>query len=262
MPMRNRCETSRLILEDASIPYTFEVIGWNPWIEGVKSEYPRLGKLPVLKGEGLDYELGNEQSIVRYLAKKHGYAGSSLVEESRYDEYYQQFWTTLRNNGLTHDGDSYSPSSLVGIEKRECPSYGEIRRLNDEGVVGRSLAALKVFEDALKESGTGFIVGEKISYVDLAVFYCLIELTEEDMVPDFAERFGLTELGKFIERMLKREKIRDYIFSERRMPRYKRPGYTFCSSYGSNTFNELLGSVEVTGQELSDGWKARTQEMK
>lgn len=53
----------------------------------------------------------------------------------------------------------------------------------------RSLAALRFFEERLEERGTGYLVGDSPTYVDLGLFYILFELAEEDNVPDFAERF-------------------------------------------------------------------------
>ena len=61
-----------------------------------------------------------------------------------------------------------------------------------------------------------------MTYVDLALFHVLLELAEEDNVPDFAERFGLPHLGRFLERMESRPHLREYLESPRRMPRYAR----------------------------------------
>ena len=56
----------------------------------------------------------------------------------------------------------------------------------------------------------------------------LFELAEPGNVPDFATRFELPRLGAFLEMMSERPRIAAYIRSPRRMPRYQRPGYTYC----------------------------------
>ena len=138
MPMRNRVETARLVLEEAGVPYDFEVVGWRPWVDGVKSTCP-LGKLPVLRDyDGKGGVLAQETAITRFLAAELGLDGADAAERAEVDMLYQQLWCarhkqnshdahrpsaearegalarrcTLRNNGLTHDGEHYSPAAL------------------------------------------------------------------------------------------------------------------------------------------------------
>ena len=86
----------------------------------------------------------------------------------------------------------------------------------------RSLAALRVFDERLAASSSGWLVGEGLTYIDLALFEALLELAEPDNVPDFATRFELPALGAFLERMERRPHLLDYLSSPRRMPRYGR----------------------------------------
>jgi len=130
--------------------------------------------------------------------------------------------------------------------------YKHLRRLNSETISSRSLAALDVFEDQL--DGNLFLTGDDICYVDLAVLYCLVELREDDNCPDFVERYNFPNLGRWMEMMLERPRLADYFKSERRMPRYKRPGYVYCNGWGCEGFEE-----GVSGEEKSEGWKGRTQ---
>ena len=57
-----------------------------------------------------------------------------------------------------------------------------------------------------------------------------------------------------MEMMFERPRLADYFKSERRMPRYKRPGYVYCNGWGCEGFEE-----GVSGEEKSEGWKGRTQ---
>ena len=98
----------------------------------------------------------------------------------------------------------------------------EIFRQNSYSRAERSLAALRFFEAALERSGTGFLVGDAPTYVDLGLFYVLYELGEDDNVPDWPSRFELPRLGAFVASMAARPHLADYLASPRRMPRYER----------------------------------------
>ena len=98
--------------------------------------------------------------------------------------------------------------------------------------------ALGYFEELLEASGSGFLVPGGLTYVDLGLFYILFELAEEDNVPNFAEKFGFPKLGAFLDSMQNRPRIKDYIESPGRMPRYQRDTdgtslYTYVEGKGS-----------------------------
>ena len=241
MPCRNRGEIPRLILEEARCPYELEVIGFQVWKQHMKPHVP-YGKLPCLYDfDGLGNALGQEQAITRFLAQRVGLAGHGAAEQAKVDELYSFFFCTLRNNGLSHDGDHYSTAALKALaETREVGGsprpaerleYETIFRQNELPRAERSLAALGVFEAQLRVSGTGFLVGRSPTYADLALFHVLWELAEPDKVPDFAARFDLPELGAFLQRMEERPHLREYLRSPRRLPRYAREVGSGLSTY-------------------------------
>ena len=118
----------------------------------------------------------------------------------------------------------------VQLSRSTAPAYRAMPRVNDHSIAERSLAALGVFEEALERSTTPFMAdAESPTYVDLAIFCELFELAEPTNVPDFAARFELPKLGAFLEMMAQRPRIAAYIRSPRRIPRYQRPGYTYCT---------------------------------
>jgi glutathione S-transferase len=63
--------------------------------------------------------------------------------------------------------------------------------------------------------------------VDLALFVELLEFSEDEHVPDFADVFHLPRLGAFLETTRARPRLDAYLRSPRRMPRYARPGYVY-----------------------------------
>ena len=249
MPCRNRGEILRLMLEEAQCPYELEVVGFEPWREYVKATTPH-GKLPVLHdltGKNLCEPLGQEGAITRHLAMQLGLAGRTAAEQAAVDSLYCFWFATLRNNGVSHDGEHYSVASLKELRtKGGCedalaalrrPRYQDVFRQNDLSRAERSLVALRYFEETLERAGTGFLVADAPTYADLGLFYVLFELAEEDNVPDFAHVFGFPRLGAFLEAMQQRAQIRDYLASPRRMPRYQR------AADGASLYTYLPGKL-------------------
>lgn len=244
LPIRNRGEVIRLCLEESGVPYELEIIGYEAW-EVVKSG-TQQGKLPILRNyDGKGTDLFQEQAITRYLAAELGFAGSNKVERAKVDMLYSLWFATMRNNGLSHDGEHYSVASLKHAAENgklkdvkkgspARPKYGDVFRVNSLGKAERSLMILDYFEEVLKSSKSGFLVGN-LTYVDFALFYCLFELAEEDNCPQWAEYYRLPNLKRFLERMESRPRIQSYLKSPRRMPRYAR------SSDGSSTYNFIPG---------------------
>ena len=218
LPCRNRCEIPRLILEEAGCCYDMEVIGFQTWKASVKPLAP-YGKLPCLVNyDGLNHDLGQEQTITRFLAQRVGLAGRTVLEQAKVDELYSFLFATLRNNGLSHDGEHYSVAALKELASQPAEQSAQEERLrydamfrqNSHTRAERGLAALRVFEEHLEASNTGYLVGW-CTYADLALLHVLWELAEPDNVPDFATRFDLPQLGAFLERMEER-RSREHTF--------------------------------------------------
>ena len=225
MPCRNRGEIIRLMLEEARCSYELEVVGFRAWARDVKASTPD-GKLPCLRNyDGRGTDLCQEGAITRFLADKLGLAGSDAAERAAVDAMYCFWFSTLRNNGVSHDGEHYSVAALKeadeGLTAASVPPYEAVFRLDPLSRAERSLVALKRFEEVLGASKSGYLVGDQITYPDHGLFYILYELAEDDNVPDFAERFALPHCGAF-DRMSARPQLADFLASPRRMPRYAR----------------------------------------
>ena len=239
MPMRNRGEILRLMLEESGCSYEVEIIGFKNWENGVKAT-AAYGKCPILRNyDGTGNDLGQEGAITRFLAKELGLAGRNASEEAQIDSIYCFWFSTMRNNGISHDGEHYSVAALRDADPtNERHRYQEVFRLNTLSKAERSLMALGYFEELLEKSESEFLVSGGLSYVDLGLFYILFELAEEDNVPDFAEKFNFPNLGHFLQSMQNRPNIEKYIASPGRMPRYERASdgtslYTYVEGKGS-----------------------------
>ncbi|GMI35430.1 hypothetical protein TrCOL_g6364 [Triparma columacea] len=225
MPMRNRGEIIRLMLEEAQVPYEVEVFGFKDWEEGVKETTPQ-GKCPVLRDyDGQGNDLGQEGAITRFLAGELGLDGKDSMERAHIDSLYCLWFSTMRNNGVSHDGKEFSVASLVDAncsEREGRPTYQETFRLNELDKAGRSLLILDYFEEQLGKSEGPYLMGAQPCYLDFGLFYILFELSEPSNVPDFASKFDLPLLGEFVKAVEARPQINSYLKSARRMPRYQR----------------------------------------
>ena len=233
MPMRNRAELARLMLEWAETPYCFEVVGYEAWAR-VKPT-TTFGKTPSLVDfDGKGNDLSHEMTIVRYLADELGLAGEDAFERAKCDELFSQWWCTCRNFGLTHEGEQYSARELRCVTEDDvrCPRYQETHRVNDLSVARRSIQALRVFEEILRANGTGHLVGDSMTFVDLALFETLFELAEPEHAPDFAETLELPRCGEFLKRVSRMDSIAAYVASPTRVPRYERPSYAYIDARG------------------------------
>ena len=240
IPCRNRGEILRLILEESGAEYELEVVGFKNWETGVKATTPH-GKLPVLRDyDGRGSDLGQEGAITRHLASECGLAGEGAAERAAVDSLYCFWFATLRNQGVSHDGEHFSIAALKTCDQTvaDVPTYEEIFRRDELPRAVRSLAALGYFERTLEAAGTGFLVADRPLLCDLGLFYVLYELAEDDNCgPGFAARFGVPLLGAFVERMAARPQIAAYLASPTRMPRYAR------AASGASTYEYVAGRL-------------------
>ena len=148
---------------------------------------------------------------MRHLASELDLAGSSATERAAVDSLYCLWFSTMRNNGVSHSGEHYSVAALKkadAVSLESVPPYEEIFRVNDLSVAERSIAILRFFGKTLNNNGdSSFLVGATPTYVDFGLFYTLFELAEEDNVPDFCKRFNLPCLGVFLEVIAERPRI-------------------------------------------------------
>ena len=152
IPCRNRGEILRLILEESGAEYELEVVGFKNWETGVKATTPH-GKLPVLRDyDGRGSDLGQEGAITRHLASECGLAGEGAAERAAVDSLYCFWFATLRNQGVSHDGEHFGIAALKTCDQTvaDVPTYEEIFRRDELPRAVRSLAALGYFERTLE----------------------------------------------------------------------------------------------------------------
>ena len=166
--------------------------------------------LPSYKDE--DVFLVQSSSIVRYVAKKHGLAGCNLVEESLIDQYYEgvQDLVGLLRTGLNVYYPVVTPATtetineqLTKIAKEKFPKF------------------VSYFERAL--SGKTFLVGDKLSYADIGLFYAVDNFLE--IIPEYFERVLAQNdnLKEFHQSIKSRERIQKHLNNPKRFPKQPLP---------------------------------------
>ncbi|KAL6045832.1 Glutathione S-transferase P [Balamuthia mandrillaris] len=157
-----RAEVPRLLLELAGVDYewvgfSFKGSAGGDWAE-YKSKHGEelaFGQVPrYQEPEGLDLVQSN--AIARYLAKKHGFNGANETEAALIDQF---------NEGVVDFGST-------GIKAIFAPEASKAELLAK--FLSEDLPKwLGHFERAFAKNGTGFFVGDKVSYADVHLFVSL-----------------------------------------------------------------------------------------
>jgi len=178
----------------------------------VKSGTLAFNSLPSYSDD--DVFLVQSSAIVRYLAKKFGLNGSNLKEESLIDQFAE------------------GVSDLVMIPRTAFnvmyPVQQEVTSETLENSMEKILLEkiphfLTFFERALE--GKIFLVGDKISYADISLFYALdifLELWGEYFTKQLSK---LQNLKHFHQRIKSREGIQNHLNNPKRFPKQPFPGY-------------------------------------
>jgi glutathione S-transferase len=180
---RGRAQAIRYLTLDNGLELQEEVVDFSNW-PALKPQTP-LGQLPVFT-DG-DLHLGQSNAILRYLARKHGLYGKNDKEAALIDMINDQQEdiraTYLRLIYLEYDTgkDAYI---------KNLPNH------------------LAIFEKFLgaHSGGSGFFVGDKISFADYTIFDLLDIL--EVLAPQILD--GFPKLKEFHSRIASHEKIAKY----------------------------------------------------
>jgi len=160
---RYRAEPSRLLLAAAGVKYEDRRVKFDEWKSGLKATFP-WAALPVLEIETKagKSSLHQSWSIHRYLAATHGFMGSSPLDAAQVDALVEDVldagraWFDIRRGPYTDD------------EKKE-----KFAKYYKDDFFGNFMPK---FERTLKENGTGWLQGSKVSLADIA-FFNLVDVT-------------------------------------------------------------------------------------
>lgn len=216
-PLPGRGEPIRLIFEDAGVPY--RDVGRLPeeggggvkaifaYYAGEREGHPAFAP-PVLKvGELV---LAQMSTICLYLGRRLGLAPA---DEPGWLHADQLMLTIADLFDEVHDTHHPLGVSLYYEDQKE-----EARKRSELFLRHRLPRFLGYFQRVLDHNGNGVLVGDAVSYVDLAIFHllCGIEYAFPKGYAKEAEKVtGLVELR---DRIAARPKIAAYLASPRRLP--------------------------------------------
>ncbi|XP_040290756.1 glutathione S-transferase P 2-like [Bufo bufo] len=196
LPLRGRAEAIRLLLGDQGVSWTDDEVEMQDWAAGIRDlkKNAVFGQLP--RFQDGDFVLYQSCTILRYLARKYGLSGSNEREIAIIE---------MMNDGVEDLRMKYYKFIFWDNEA------------NKEKFLEELEIQLGYFEKILSNNanGTKFLVGDKISYADynlLDTLECII-----DFSPTCLSGFPL--LSGFVERLLKRPKLSQYLKSEGRKRR-------------------------------------------
>ncbi|XP_067674414.1 glutathione S-transferase 3-like [Haliotis asinina] len=147
----------RLTLAACGIKFTEELLTEREQIEKWRSDGLLLfSQVPMLEIDGL--RLVQTGAIIRYIAGKEGLLGSSLEETARINELFE---------GSRDFMSAFYTAVFVDIkEVLEKASAKSLPRY------------LPIFDKVLKENGTGFLIGDRVSLADVGLLEPILTIID------------------------------------------------------------------------------------
>ncbi|XP_056385096.1 glutathione S-transferase P 2-like [Hyla sarda] len=195
-PIRGRAEAIRLLLGDQGASWTDDEVTREDWAAGIRDlkKNAVFGQIP--RFQNGNFVLYQSNTILRYLGRIYGISGSNEEEVAVID---------MINDGVEDLRMKYYKFIFVENEA------------NRETFLTDLATQLGYFERILSKNsnGTKFLVGNNITFAD----YNLVDTLQcyLDFSPTCLSTFPL--LSGYIERVLKRPKLSQYLASEGRKRR-------------------------------------------
>ncbi|KAF1757920.1 hypothetical protein GCK72_014377 [Caenorhabditis remanei] len=151
------------------------------------------GQVPILSVDG--FEISQSAAIWRYLARKFGLSGNTPEEEATADsvvDHFKDFLVSFKH---------YGAGLFFG------KSQDELDRARKEIVEPAVQVYFSVLKKYLEKSGTGYLVGSKLTFADIAVAENLTTLKNTDFFKPEEE----TTLASFHQKVLETPKLKEYL---------------------------------------------------
>lgn len=166
--LTGRAEILRLILHAAGREFEDVRLARDKWPE-FKPSTP-FGQVPVVEIDGVTY--AQTAALASYLAKEFNFYGNNNLEALKIDivvnlseDLIQAFAKSFREQD-----PAKKEEILQEVKKETGPRF------------------LGYFEKMLKDTGTGFVVGDKVTLADLVIYDIstgFLKVTVEDSIKDF-----------------------------------------------------------------------------
>jgi glutathione S-transferase len=196
--LHGRASPIRLILHHLNVPFEdviHEIPDWTKLKPGVKADYLQkmpFKQLPVLEvrraSQKEPLQLAQTTAICRYLGKVHGLEADTPEEQAQCDMYAEQ----LQDYLLKVAPWWWTRTGVMGRKPEEEAGLFESNVKPVIKEVG------EIFGAQLKKNGTGYMVGSKLTWVDIFVADFVDRLIPKENPDAFAEYPAVQEHHKKI----------------------------------------------------------------
>jgi len=195
--LRARGEPARLLLEYGGIKYEDFRIPMNEW-SNYKSKMP-MGQVPVLECLKTHQMLSQSLAISKFVAEKVGLAGKDAWEQAKVLEYacgVLDQWGTLTKVYMQ------KLQNNPALEKENWAAY----KAND----GKQF--LDYYTRFLEQNGTGWLVGNSVTWADIAtaeLLTCLEDCFDKDALA------GHPKLKEYAHKVMGLPQLKGYVSGRR-----------------------------------------------
>nr|XP_039250378.1 glutathione S-transferase P-like [Styela clava] len=208
-----RAEFVRLIFEEAGVPFENNSDHCEEWFRKGKCRFGEAGIFPSFAPPLLQkgsFYLSSTPAICKYLGKQFGFFPKSEEDQAHAEQVNNAIHDYIGEARLAFHGVNHL-ASYFGQEK-------ETQVYIDRFIAERLMLWLKHFEAVLRHNkgGSGFVIGDTLTYVDLALLH-ILRATEAQFpeqwkaaAADYAKL-----LNGFKARISARPNLAAYLASER-----------------------------------------------
>jgi len=192
--IRGRGEQIRLLLAEIGVK-------WEDTPEGNYKGDTTFGQLPVLyatHADGFTEEIPQSMAILRYMSRLYGYYGSNEAERTKVD---------YLSDGIN---DWRTTFCVAG----GYPNYGRNQDENAKYLNTLMPTHAAIYERILSHSSSGFLVGHRMSFVDVQLLALLHQHIAVNIFPQSLDKYPF--LKKFVQFMENRPNIKTYLISSNR----------------------------------------------
>ncbi|ODN00616.1 Glutathione S-transferase [Orchesella cincta] len=165
---RGVSEPIRLLFAYANVKYEDVRFTRGPQWTEIKPKMP-WNVVPVLEVDG--EKISQSRAILRFLGRKFGLAPADELQLAKCDEYIDAI-IDLRTEGKAFYREQ-------DPQKRQA--------LHDEFIADKYFQYMKKFKDILRKNGTGYLVGNKLSYADIFIAYTVEQISSWVVCKDWRD---------------------------------------------------------------------------
>lgn len=190
---KGRAELSRIVCAAAGLEFEDHRYAEGEWESPTGKAATPHGQVPVLTVDGKPYS--QSLAIATYLAREGGLYGSSNLDGLAIDQYCQ----------LCKD---FLDAAVRAIFEKDAAKKETLMKELKEETVDKYY---NLWEKALADNKTGYMVGDKLSLADLCVFDIITGTIEQHMKP----LDGHPSLKALVDRVKDTPKIKEYLASRK-----------------------------------------------